>query len=175
MQRLEVNVKDPVTGKEKIKEVWVYRSWQTATGAQIYLHKDGTYGYKDGSPVIHERELSEVIPPGPHRDLAMRWWVATGKALSEAFYTAKTERDRQMALSHLGTVRDHAVDQILYALREKGQKKWAAPVAWHGLFPERPAWWGVAEDITINGQQYKMHEPQDAGPSGHGLDDSPEL
>ena len=73
------------------RAVTVLRSWSDISGSHIFLHTNGVYGYKDGSPVKSENELNNL--PLEHSNQALSWWNRTGKQMSEAHYRAIEERN----------------------------------------------------------------------------------
>lgn len=150
----------------KSREVHVHRSFHDISGVNIYLHTNGTYGYKDGSPVRSESEL-QGLPP-EHRTFAMAWWKRIGEKASIAYYATLAEKsakhagDFQEALA--ADVTNSALDSILYARRamKNGKKAGAisAPKSWMEYdFNARPDWWGQAKTIGFPDFAYEMQDP----------------
>lgn len=151
-----------IDGKTHLKAVYVIRSWQESGGAQIYLHADGTYGYKDGSPIRTIRELD--IMGDPHqRKIAESWWERTGERLSKKFYAAQDQEiaKKQAEVQAVeGDVSD--LDTVQYRRRSIADRRklaWCAPHTWYGWFPARPDWWGFASIIEIGTFRYQFVEP----------------
>lgn len=150
---------DPKTGRQRvgIKTVYVSMSWQTADGKQIYLHADGIYGYKDGSPVVSRAELEDpmVIGDPQQRKIALAWWDRKGKTVSKEFYSRQQQIQKKAFENTPGVEREAEadLDQILYARRPTKDKRRAAfgePFTWFSVFKSRPGWWGA--DIVEDGQ-----------------------
>ena len=150
----------------KSKTVQVHRSFQDISGAHIFQHTDGTYGYKDGSPVRKVTEL-EGLPP-EHRILALAWWKRTGEKSSTDYYAAIAEKaairagdfQEKLAADEANT----ALDSILYARRTmKNDKKIgaiSAPKPWMEFgFTSRPDWWGQAKSVAFTDCAYEMQDP----------------
>ena len=55
------------------------KTWANSTGAHIGLLEGGGYLHFSGLPIGHKGELSEVIPIGPERNAAEKWWENRGK------------------------------------------------------------------------------------------------
>lgn len=163
-QRLRNKVKDE-QGNERIVISEVIRSWQDGSGAQVYLHTNGTHGYKDGSPVKRDLELS-IIPDGPQRKIAQSWWDRVGKEKSEAFYSAQADKLKLLAGDFAPGAEgsDSEKDIVLYYKLPSGQdgkenieKK---AYSWMELFPRRPDWWGSAGTISFDDFVYEMVEEE---------------
>ena len=154
------------------KTVQVHRSFQDISGAHIFHHADGTYGYKDGAPVRKASEL-EGLPP-EHRALAMAWWKRTGEAASTVYYAALAEKAAIRAGDFQETLAkdeaSSALDSILYARRglNKGKKgAISAPKPWMEYgFSQRPDWWGQAATINFADCSYEMQDPISEEPVG---------
>jgi len=149
--------------KTKLKEIVVLRSWQLSSGEQIYLHKNGMYGYKSGAPVRSAAEFDKVIGDPLQRKYAHAWWQRTGKAMSEAYYSA-LEREMEERAGEIQVVEGPSseLDSIQYVRRPiKDRKKSALsqPCSWMDWFPARPDWWGAASIIEIAGYRYQIVEP----------------
>lgn len=156
MQVLTLKRRDEA-GRETTVGVKVLRSWQDGSGRQVYLHTNGVYGYKDGSPVRSKSEL-EAIGSSVAREMAYQWWEATGKDLSAQYYREieEKERARQADFYEPGYGDSQTeLDQVMYKLREKGKKTWGQPFSWMEKFSSRPDWWGQAESIVLKGVEYK--------------------
>lgn len=153
------------TGKQetRLKRVTVIRSWQSASGKQIYQHSDGTYGYKDGSPVMGRDELEdpELGMSEIHRDLALAWWIRKGEKESKAFYEMRAAQRRRVAEATPGVVRqvDSDLDSVMYQKRPLNDRRRAAfgePFTWFTEFKTRPDWWGHATVIDMGQWRYEM-------------------
>lgn len=143
----------------KAREVQVIRSWQDAKGAQIYLHTNGVYGYKDASPVAKESEF-EIIADPIQKRLALKWWNAYGREFSEEFYRQKKEAMEAAQEAEVPLVMgdSSSLDAALYR-RRKGEKgKWSDASTWYTWFKARPEWWGHAGLIEIAGHRYELME-----------------
>lgn len=159
MQTLRLKKRDE-EGREATVAVQVLRSWQDASGRQIYLHTNGVYGYKDGSPVMSEDELNVIGSPA-QRELAKQWWKASGKELSRQFYDEREAAERAAAgdFQTLEDTPNTELDHVLYRRRENkdGKKgKWSEPFAWMECFDRRPDWWGQAEQIVLPDWEYQQ-------------------
>jgi len=55
------------------------KTWANSTGAHIGLLEGGGYLHYSGLPIGHKSELTEVIPIGPERNAAEKWWENRGK------------------------------------------------------------------------------------------------
>jgi len=163
-QDLFIKDTDPKTGKSSMKKVTIIRSWQDASGKQLYLHMNGTYGYKDGSPVKTAHELDELIHDKHQAAAAKAWWERTGKALAEQFYVEKDKQDeeRQRRLTPVqGDLSE--LDTAVYTRRpvnDRRKNAWSGPGTWVTWFTARPEWWGLATTIEIQGYRYKLVEPE---------------
>jgi hypothetical protein len=163
MQTLQVKQPDKTT-----KTVHVHRSWQDINGKHIFLHHNGVYGFKDGSPIKSPADL-EVLPP-EHRRLAMAWWSRVGSEMSAQFYSGKEEEaarnagdyQEQLAAEEFNT----KLDSVLYSRRPivNGKAKGAvsAPKPWMEFgFTRRPDWWGQAKAIAFPDYAYSMLDPEE--------------
>ena len=158
MQTLQIMVRGE-DGKERFQHVKVYRSWADASGAEIFLHANGTYGYKDGSPVVSESELRAVITAPAQLNLALSWWKRVGREQSEKFYAARQVQMEKLAAEGVlqpaqGDVT--ALDQVLYVVAtvSEGPPSFGAPLPWMELFERRPDWWGHADRLQMAGMLY---------------------
>ncbi len=142
-------------GKEVMKKVIILRSWQDASGAQIFLHHTGVYGYKDGSPVKTQAELKIIKTPA-QKSAANAWWKTRGEKLSKEFYTAKAEAEMERAKTYQhNVVEDNAdLDQVQYFKDTPDGEQ--GPFSWTQLFPTRPDWWGQAEAVKFGDCTYKQ-------------------
>jgi hypothetical protein len=155
---------DSKTGKQvrRVKKVVVIRSWQKADGAQLYFHSNGTYGYKDGSPVRTRAELEDpgLIGNEEQRKLALVWWDRKGVDESKKYYASQAERSRLVAERSPGVMRqvDSDLDIIMYMRRPLADRRRAAfgePFTWFTMFENRPGWWGDAEIIEVGQYRYE--------------------
>ncbi len=55
------------------------KTWANASGAHVGLLEGGGYLHYSGLPIAHKGELTEVIPIGPERNAAEKWWENRGK------------------------------------------------------------------------------------------------
>jgi hypothetical protein len=161
-QRLSVEVKDPATGAKSTKEVVVIRSWQSVGGAELYLHANGVYGYKNGAPVRGEEEFTIINNPIQNR-AAMAWWQRFGKQMAADYYAAEEARLTRLAgdFVHSEDGDDSSRDAALYFRRAVKLEEGASPsndgpFSWMDLFPRRPDWWGQAQEIQFNDWIYTM-------------------
>ena len=167
MQTLRLKKTDG-NGQEIVVGVQVLRSWQDGSGRQLYLHSNGVYGYKDGSPVQSADEFSIIGSP-VQREMAEVWWKAVGKEMSKKFYSEREEEERR-ALGDFHEVEASAnteLDNVLYRRRENktsGKKAdWGQPFAWMECFSRRPDWWGQAEKIVLPDYEYQMVKNVNSG------------
>ncbi len=147
------------------KAVQVIRSWAVNGGSTIYLHADGRYAYKDGSPLRSPSEL-DILPAG-HRDRAIAWWKRAGFAEAQAYYKALSERALRLAGDFQPDTEGgdrSELDAVAYT--RKQAKKGAAvsaPHAWMEWFPKRPDWWGQARIIGFADFIYEMIDEKESG------------
>jgi len=173
MQVLRLKKRDS-SGQEKTVGVKVLRSWQDASGKQIYLHTNGVYGYKDGTPVRAKAEL-DIIGDSIQREMARNWWDIAGSEISKRFYSEKEAADRARAADFQASMTGIDMtqrDQAMYRCRPKkaGPRKkdeWSEPFAWMDKFSSRPDWWGQAESITLSGYEYEMVQVSAAEAAGN--------
>jgi hypothetical protein len=154
MQLLRVKVKQP-NGKEETVTMKIIRSWQDASGLEVYLHSNGTYGYKNGRPVKSAEELG-IIGDSRQYEAAMRWWENKGGEKSREEYgdTAAPKPSAPEIFYHC------------YPVEHSGELPPAGPYTEFG-FELRPVWWGVARIIEIDGVIYEMErETEDPDPGG---------
>jgi len=164
MQTLFVKTTDG-KGKSTMVTVHVVRSWQDASGRQLYLHANGIYGYKDGSPVKNETEF-DLIHDAFQRDRAMRWWKNHGKGVSEEFYAGKArdlaELQKDIIVPGAGDNSD--LDAVLYRrrlIKDRRRVAFSPPTTWFELFSQRPEWWGVAGIIELGEFRFERAEHGD--------------
>jgi hypothetical protein len=157
-QKLFVKTTDE-EGKSGLKEVHIIRSWQESSGLQLYLHKNGIYGYKDESPVMKVREF-DIIGDPIQKKAALAWWNRAGKKLSEEFYK-KRDEEIEKGLGYMPVIEgdDSNLDAAQYIRRlisDRSKKAWSEPSTWFDWFKEgRPEWWGSANLIEIGHYRYK--------------------
>lgn len=170
-QQLQVPVKNAAGGDE-VKLVTVLRSWQEAGGAALFLHANGVYGYKDGTPVRDAKEFDIIASPH-QREAALAWWRRAGMAMSREHYSAVDERLRRLAGDFVSgvTAEDTTRDAVLYYRRsESGEGELSGPFAWMDLFPERPDWWAQARMVSfldytyLRADEAERVEPPPTGP-----------
>lgn len=146
---------------DEMREIHVLRSWQDISGRQIFLHSNGLYGYKDGTPVKSVTEFD--IMPIEHRKQAVSWWNRGGHKVSADYYaemerkTAEKAGDFQAMLGDSNT----ALDAVLYSRRSKKGGALSAPRSWMEWFEKRPDWWGQASEIQFNDYKYTMTAIED--------------
>lgn len=163
MQTLQIKTKDP-DGNEIKKKVVVLRSWGNVSGHQLFLHADGTYGFKDGAPARNEQDIKRVISDKIQLGLALSWWERVGRQQSEVFYTAMEKRQRQLAGDHSQTsaTADSDKDMILYAkvpTISGNAENIPTPQTWMELgFSRRPDWWGQARIVSFADWTYLRHD-----------------
>ncbi|HAJ28118.1 MAG TPA: hypothetical protein DCG53_12890 [Syntrophus sp. (in: bacteria)] len=163
MQELKVK-----KGDGSYDTVKIHRSFQDISGKHIFHHANGTFGYKDGSPVQNRGEL-DVIPE-PHRRVALAWWKRVGEKMSSEYYGAIADTQREKAgdfQEELAAVEANTMlDSILYTRRPftKGGKMGAVsdPKPWMEFgFNKRPDWWGQARQIDFLDFRYAMQDQID--------------
>jgi len=162
MQTLYIKIKDG-QGRVRNRVVKVIRAWTEGGGKQLFLHADGTYGYKDGAPALNEAELDIISSPA-QRKLAQLWWNRVG-ARKSADYYRKQEQDLQERQSQgvLESVSGDSsdLDMILYIRRPvttRARDAFSDPSTWYEWFETRPEWWGFANVIEISGYRYEVVE-----------------
>ena len=160
-QKLFVKTTDQ-KGNTVMKEVQVIRSWQESSGKQIYLHANGVYGYKDGSPVKKVDEFSIIGDPIQNK-MARTWWEQKGKALSRDFYArleAEIEERQVEGIPIPVEGESSDLDSVMYMrrpLNAKGKKSLSEPCTWPEFgFSKRPDWWGQAGMIELGGYHYEV-------------------
>ena len=151
-------------GKPILRPVYIIRSWQESDGKQIYLHHNGIYGYKDGSPVKGKEEF-EIISDSHQRKLAETWWDRSGKQISEKYYAnlEKTLAARQDGLEGFaGSASDlDAAQYVRRLITDRKKNAWSEPMSWFECSPDgRPDWWGKATVIEIGNYRYKSVEAE---------------
>jgi hypothetical protein len=141
---------------DEMKEIHVLRSWQDISGRQIFLHHNGVYGYKDGTPVKNITEFD--IMPIEHRQQAVAWWKRGGQKLSADHYAEQEKKVQEKAGDFQAMMGDGntALDSVLYTRRSKKGGAVSAPRSWMEWFEKRPDWWGQATHIQFNDYIYTM-------------------
>jgi hypothetical protein len=151
-------VKNPDGGQRAVK---IVRSWGTSGGTSVYLHTNGRYAYKDGTPLKSANELD--ILPFVQREAAIAWWKRVGEAESVAYYEGKLQQARDTAGDFQAEIKNtDELDAVNYIRRKTGAKKTAAataPHTWMEWFPVRPDWWGQARMIAFMDYAYEMVVP----------------
>lgn len=162
MQTLAIsNKRNP---KSPIREVKVIRSWSDASGAALYLHHNGIYGYKDASPVRSEKEIKDMIHDPMQLRYALDWWENTGRAYSEKYWATYNEAlERRYASRQVpGDTDSSRLDTVQYQRRPSSDRREAAyspPMTWGEMgFENRPEWWGDAKTIDLTGHYYRRYE-----------------
>lgn len=167
MQVLELkNQKNP---KGKPRQVRVVRSWMDANGQSLFLHSNGLYGYKDGSPVKTERELRDLIQDPMQLKYALNWWELRGREYSARYYAKYEEALEQSYNTRLSTPHgDHGgLDMCQYQVRpskDRREQAFGDPKTWSELgYEQRPEWWGMARTMDTGELYYRRVElPEEA-------------
>jgi hypothetical protein len=148
-------VKNPDGGQRAVQ---IVRSWGTSGGTSVFLHTNGRYAYKDGTPLKSDNEL-EILPL-VQREAAIAWWKRTGAAESAAYYEGRLQKAREAAGDFQPEIKNtDELDAVLYIRRKVGAKKTAAataPRTWMEWFQSRPDWWGQAHMISFLDYAYEM-------------------
>jgi len=138
--------------------VQIIRSWGTSGGTSVYLHSNGRYAYKDGTPLKSENEFD--ILPLVQREAAIAWWNRAGKNESAAYYEGRLQKAREAAGDFRQEVKNtDELEAVLYIRRKSGAKKTVAataPHTWMEWFKTRPDWWGQAHTIAFLDYAYEM-------------------
>ena len=169
MQKLFVKEKDK-DGKTGLRSVHIIRSWQESDGKQIYLHHNGIYGYKDGSPIKNVEEFGIINDPH-QKKLAEAWWDRSGKVFSEKYHAdaEKAMEARQAGIEGV-TASTSDLDAAQYVRRLITNRKkdaWSEPLSWFECAPNgRPEWWGKANIIEIGDYRYKRIDTESVLPAG---------
>jgi hypothetical protein len=168
VQALKIKDTERVGDKTRSKErtVYVVRSWSKDAGAHLYLHANGTYGYKDGSPAKSEKDF-DLIDDKTQKRLAVDWWKRKGQKLSQKFYEEK-EKDleaRNLARGGVPIDMDVNLDFALYMRKEnKKGAQFGEPQSWQEMnFAERPPWWGVMLSCSDKRFTYELSNPEAVG------------
>ncbi len=175
-QKLFVKMTGP-DGQSDLKEVNVIRSWQESSGSQIYLHTNGVYGYKDGSPVKNIREF-DIIGHPVQKKAAIAWWERAGKKMSEEYYK-KQEEAIEKSIGEIPVIEGDSsnLDSAQYSRRlvsDRSKKAWSEPNTWFEWFDTRPDWWGYAAIIEIGNYRYKKIDIEDESIGSNIDEDDPE-
>jgi hypothetical protein len=147
------------------RSVQIVRSWLTSGGTSVYLHANGRYAYKDGTPLKSANELD--ILTQVQREAALAWWKRAGEAESVAYYEGRLQKAREDAGDFQQDIKNtDELDTILYVRRKTGAKKTAttAPRTWMEWFKARPDWWGQARTIAFMDYAYEMVVHAEAPP-----------
>lgn len=174
MQTLFVQEKQGLdeTGKLKKveKKIAVIRSWSDSSGKAIYLHANGVYGYKDGSPIRTMQELDIIGTQSLHRNIAISWWERRGKKMSEDYWAAKEESEKKRLLEatpDFATVGIDVRDQALYSRRpaaKRANNLFGDPMHWWEFgFTSRPPWWGLLTKAEDANWYYRLTNPETVG------------
>lgn len=163
MQTLYINKRDPDTGESRRVAVTVVRSWSDVSGANIFLHSNGIYGYKDGAPVRADAEFAIIGDPIQRRQ-AEKWWSLVGREMSAKYYNERSNEIESRNLRGLPALDAGALDldSVLYRRRPIADRRRVAygdPSLWPVFFASgRPDWWGHAGVIEIDGYRYERVE-----------------
>lgn len=168
MQKLQARTK-ALDGSEIKKTFDIRRSWSIVSGHAIYEHMDGTYAYKDGSPIMKAEDFQVVIHDERQLKKALSWWDRIGKKQSQAFYDALDLRLRALDGDHVDAAGEEDIekDMILYTRVPAGesaedQPEPLIPMTWMEIgFTSRPDWWGVAKTIEFNDFMYLLHSDEE--------------
>jgi len=153
MQTLQITQPDPETGDEKVVKRKVVRSWHTADGREVYLHADGTYGQKNGLPVMSASDL-DVIDDARQLRAAQAWWESAGKRRAAAVYDSAAA----------DPARDNDEYVLYFTYAGKRPKDPGPGISFREAgFPVRPSWWGPAAMIDLGGTVYERVPESDAG------------
>lgn len=168
MQELGIKeqVEDGGKNVNRERKVKVIRSWSDASGKHIYLHADGTYGYKDESPIIDPKEF-EIIGDPTQKRMAFDWWKRKGEKTSKKFYADVAKGIERKNLSRSGIPHDMQLnlDAALYMRKEnKKGGQFGEPSTWQEMgFNERPAWWGTMLSCVEPQFTYELSNPEAVG------------
>lgn len=144
-------------GTEVSVKMKVLRSWQDAGGQQIWLHADGTYGYKNGAPALNV-EAFDILPE-LHRKAALSWWHRKGKAASAAYYQRQLAADAKRAQLQIDDpdAPDTEKEAVLYYTQpaDDAGAPLTGPFAYIERFGDRrPDWWGRAQEIVLGDERF---------------------
>ncbi len=146
-----------------MKKIIVHRSWKDISGAEIFLHADGSYANKDKSPLKRREELD--ILPQAQRLAAQRWWDRIGAKQSADFYQAIDEQAAAIAGDFQDKAADSTeLDSALYTRRSRKGGAISGAHAWLEWFDSRPDWWGQADAISFNDYVYTRADLEAAAP-----------
>lgn len=167
MQTLWVKTKD-AAGNDLKRKILVKRAWTNISGLGVFLHMDGTYGFRDGAPVRSLADIREVIHDKIQLKAAENWWDRIGEKQSAAYYDALEKRRRLLAGDYTeGPVEgDSDLDMILYSKIPAGEapEDHQVPNTWMELgFKKRPDWWGQASGIQFDDFLYVKYEEIEPG------------
>lgn len=140
-------------GEVHQKEVNVVRAFSNLA-TTVYLHANGVYGYKDGSPVQSLSELEEMIKNPNQFRLAKSWWDRKGKELSGNYYSLKEEEERNRLMQYEEVVAASELDSQTYARVSEDGKEVLGPSSWMEYFSVRPEWWGKAKRVDLGDYMY---------------------
>jgi len=164
-QTLFVKEKDE-NGKDRLRPVKIIRAWQDADGRQVFLHHNGVYGYKDGSPVKSDQAFDLIDAP-VQRKLAQAWWDKIGRRMSEEHYAQRDQEELERQTQGVPVVNGDSseLDMVLYRRRPlKGKRVFGDEKTWYACVEQRPDWWGQAAMIEIAGYRYERTELIDDAP-----------
>ena len=170
MQVLKVKIVNE-KGEKSVLSVKIIRAWGDSGGAMIYLHHNGIYGYKDGSPIRDAKELN-IIGDVRQKTLALSWWERIGHKISQQYYDEREKAliERQEAgIMPLGMGDISDLDAVQYIRRPVKDRKRAAfsdPHTWYEWFEARPDWWGQAAVIELGAYRYEIMASGEAKTEG---------
>ena len=148
-------------GEKTLRSVKIIRAWSDASGAMVYLHHNGIYGYKDGAPIRDPKEVN-IIGDGRQKILALSWWERAGHKISQQYYEEREKElmERQESgITPLGMGDVSDLDAVQYVRRPVKDRKRAAfsdPHTWYEWFEARPDWWGQAAIIELGAYRYEI-------------------
>jgi hypothetical protein len=139
-------------GKETTKKVTIIRCYQDAGGGEVYVHANGTYGYRDGSPIRTEAEL-DIIGNSRHKKVAVEWFRRNKKNIDD-YYAKLAEKEAESLGDFNPSGRPESeLDLVQYHRFETGKKPKkladAGSHTWMELFKARPDWWGLSSEIVF--------------------------
>lgn len=165
MQILQVKTKG-ADGIEVKKNVRIVRTWGDISGHAVYLHSDGTYGFKDGAPVTSFEDIKKVIHDPIQLKVAKNWWDRVGEKQSQAYYDALEKRRMRLAgdFSEVGAEDASDKDMILYRripADAEDPDDFKTPNTWMEMgFSKRPDWWGQAQVVQFDDFVYIRHDDE---------------
>ena len=139
----------------------ILRSWHS-DGRQIVENENHTFSRWSGDPIQSWEEIEGLIPPGPHRERARRWWEHRDEIEDDGEAPMQVGWVKGV-LTNLDTgERLTTIQQVLVAFPEPGPFQEAAlqHVARYTQQQPRPSDLGIAGDLPF------VVEPKAAQPPG---------